>query len=409
MALRLKNRRTPASREPGFSDKHPSKRFSVIGVLFGLPFFLAGAGFLWFGALKPILLAAESRSWPEVPCRIFSSQVISHRDSDGDTHKVVITFAYRFGARDYRGGSYNFSDFSSGGYKGKRKIVARYPVGAEATCWVDPDDPETAVLSRAVPGVVFFLIPFTSIFMVVGGAIIVGSLGLVPRRWNPRIHSRHKPVASIDAGEGELKPQIGPRGKLFGAIFIATFWNGIVGVFLWQVAKGFGRGDPPWFLVVFLIPFVLVGLGLLASVVYFTLALSNPRFRLTLAETSPRLGQRTCLQWTATGSIRRLRTLKFLLEGHEAATYQRGTDSVTDRSCFFREVLFETDQPAALPQTECDLAVPAGSMHSFDGGNNKVLWSIRVEGAIDRWPDVSDVYPLTVRPQNPAAKTPVLT
>ncbi len=66
-------------------------------------------------------------------------------------------------------------------------------------------------------------------------------------------------------------------GKLIGMILIAAFWNGIVSVFLWQIVLSFRRGDPEWFLCLFMTPFVLVGLGLMAGVVYFLLALANPR------------------------------------------------------------------------------------------------------------------------------------
>ncbi len=52
-------------------------------------------------------------------------------------------------------------------------------------------------------------------------------------------------------------------------IFFAVFWNGIVGIFVTQVISGFFSADgPDWGLALFLIPFVLLGLGVIATVIY---------------------------------------------------------------------------------------------------------------------------------------------
>ena len=37
-------------------------------------------------------------------------------------------------------------------------------------------------------------------------------------------------------------------------------------------------------------------------------------------------------------------------------------------------------------------------MHTFVAPNNKVLWRLRVEGQIPRFPDVKDEYPVTILP-----------
>ena len=53
-----------------------------------------------------------------------------------------------------------------------------------------------------------------------------------------------------------------PRSVQFGcAIGMAAFWNGIVAVFVVEaIEKGQRQGNIPWFDVLFLIPFVLIGL-----------------------------------------------------------------------------------------------------------------------------------------------------
>src|SRR5262249_25865718 len=58
-------------------------------------------------------------------------------------------------------------------------------------------------------------------------------------------------------------------GCQFGcALFGAIFWNGIVSVFVYQIIDRWNRGVVvPWFEVVFLTPFVLIGLVLIGSVI----------------------------------------------------------------------------------------------------------------------------------------------
>lgn len=394
---RTRSRKPPAS-GAGFRDDRAKGKGRIAGLLFGLVFFGMGALFCWFMALQPIWLSVVSGSWPTVPCVIASSEVESRTDSDGTSYKVAITFDYEFNGSPYSGGSYNFNVSSSSGKKGKQKVVNKYPIGTHTTCYVNPGKPEQAVISREIPGIVYFVIPFTSIFMGIGLVVIVGSMGWMPQKLKDKVYSRHKPVALDDEGAETLKPGVGGIGKLAGAIVVCLFWNGIVSIFVWQVVEGFQRGRPEWFLVVFLIPFVLIGLGMVGAVVYYGLALGNPSLTLTLSEARPRLGQTVTLRWHPSGPLHRLTFLEIVLEGREAATYRRGTDTVTDHCTFHRESILYLDEPSSQAGGEVAFPLTELSMHSFDGGNNKIEWRLRVEGPIHRWPDVREDYPITVRP-----------
>jgi len=44
------------------------------------------------------------------------------------------------------------------------------------------------------------------------------------------------------------------------------------------------------------------------------------------------------------------------------------------------------------------VTIPADSMHSFTSTHNKIIWTIRAEGEIPRWPDLSEEFALTVLP-----------
>lgn len=383
----------------GFRPKSGSKGSRVFLFLFGMPFFAMGFFFCWIGAISPILNVISSGNWPQVPCVITTSEVKTNSGSDGNTYSVLIEFSYQYEGRDYTGGSYDFNDVSSSGYKGKAEIVRKYPLGSVASCWVNPEDPEEAVLSRRIPGIVFFIIPFISLFMVVGLGIMIGALGLFPKSWGDKFQSRHKPVEQRSEGSAELKPELGGKGKLIGMLFFCLFWNGIVSVFLWQVVEGFRKGNPEWFLTIFMIPFVTVGIGLIIGVFYYLLALFNPTISLRISEARPCLGQNVVADWKADRSLKRLKSLRILLEGIESATYRRGTDSVTDECVFYKSTLFETADPLAHRGGERNVEIPADMMHSFDGGNNEIKWRLRVEGDIPKWPDLEQDYPITVRPR----------
>ena len=44
------------------------------------------------------------------------------------------------------------------------------------------------------------------------------------------------------------------------------------------------------------------------------------------------------------------------------------------------------------------IPIPEDSMHSLDTGNNKIVWTLYLEGDIKRWPDVQDSFEITVLP-----------
>jgi hypothetical protein len=381
-----------------FKKKQNKPRSKTFGIFFGGMFFGMGAFFCWMGAINPLIKSLTSDNWIQTSCIIDSSEVESHRSDDGTTYSVEISFHYTVDGQRYQSDTYNFDSSSSSGRSGKAEVVARYPVGTEHICWVNPDDATKAVLSRDIPSIVYFVIPFTSIFMVIGLGVLLGTAGLLPKKWTLKFSNRHKRVSTEASGTQQLKPSSSGIGRVFAITFAACFWNGIVGIFLMQVVKSYRNGDQDWFLTIFLIPFVLIGIAIIFGIFHSLLALTNPKLEVTLSESSPALGDSVQLEWSATKPLTKVRHLKITIEGMEAATYRRGTNSVTDRSTFYREILLELDRPATQQRGTIELNIPVDSMHSFDSGNNKIVWQLCVDGEIPRFPDIKDRYPLTVRP-----------
>ncbi len=52
-----------------------------------------------------------------------------------------------------------------------------------------------------------------------------------------------------------------------------------------------------------------------------------------------------------------------------------------------------------LRRGKAKLSIPAGTMHSFQSRNNKIVWTLQVKGDIPMWPDIGDEYALEILPQ----------
>jgi hypothetical protein len=150
--------------------------------------------------------------------------------------------------------------------------------------------------------------------------------------------------------------------------------------------------------MIFLIPFVLVGLALIVGVVHTFLASFNPRPTIVISPSAPRLGTRLMIDWSLSGKTGRMNNLRIILEGHERATYRRGTDTYTDRDVFASLDLVDTSMEWEIPKGSADVEIPEDTMHSFSSSNNAVVWSMHVHGDISRWPDVDETFDVEIRP-----------
>jgi len=130
-------------------------------------FTLISATLLWFVGLRPALAYLDSEDWREVPCIV---EVVRSRQvrSSGDrraTTKTVLDVLYRYdvGGRTYRSNHYGFLAGSATPVDERQRLHE----GAEATCWVDPEDPVLAVLERE-PSVARLWMLLPGAFVVIG-------------------------------------------------------------------------------------------------------------------------------------------------------------------------------------------------------------------------------------------------
>jgi hypothetical protein len=132
---------------------------SILLILAGVAFYL-----FFFPVLEDVLMAD---SWESVPCEILSSSVVTHEaESRGSsqtetTYSIKIRYWYEVDGRGFTGDRYSFMDSGSDSKpEDKRAIVSKYPTGATRDCYVDPENPSSAVLYRGYPRMLWFgLIP----------------------------------------------------------------------------------------------------------------------------------------------------------------------------------------------------------------------------------------------------------
>ncbi len=389
---------------------------AAVGVAFFSFFFLIGTVVFYFLALRPLLSVLAARDWVPTPCTVISSRVQSHRSKDSTTYRIEILYSYEFNGREHRSNRYHFMGGSSSGRKRKAEVVGRYPAGATRTCYVDPRNPNEAVLDRGLTRDMWFgLIP--AVFMLVGAGGIIGMLR------KGRSRAADDPVAepvSIREITGVTPSPFTPgalledspgirvfksgRSRMVGVVAVGVFaaiWNGVILLGFIQGSGFFRRGRADffdWFHTLFMLPFLAVGLAMIAVLVYQVLALFNPKVEATLQPGTPRLGGRLDLDWRLTGRTHVLRSLKIFLEAREEATYRRGTSTSTDRKAFLKLELASIANSAEMSAGRASVALPQDTVPSFKSDNNKIVWALHIQGEIPRWPDLKEEFEIQVLP-----------
>ncbi|TVR47340.1 MAG: DUF3592 domain-containing protein [Planctomycetota bacterium] len=146
----------------------PASRF-FFQRLFPLPFILIGLGVLVFG-INSLRLAIASSDWPSVEGVVVSSEVVSSRDSDGNTtYRPNVVYEYEVDGANFVGDRLAFGgSVGTSGGGSARSVVQRYPVGKVIDVHYRPGHPQTAVLEPGLGFAPFFLIGFGFIFFSVG-------------------------------------------------------------------------------------------------------------------------------------------------------------------------------------------------------------------------------------------------
>lgn len=376
----------------------------VIALLF---FGLAGLGIFVGFVLPKAWEWMSMRGWKETEAEVIWSRVASHSDSDGTTYSVDLFYRYHFQGKDYRSNRYNLIGGSSSGHAGKQEVVRAHPPGTAVTVFVDPGKPWRAVVKRdAGWGALFALFPLPFLAVGFGGLWWYfkkrneGSSVSRPRGGHAAAAKARKRAAPVVAGEWIKVGGTRWAAFIFLTIF-ALFWNGVISFGVRDalesvagksvVERIFGGG-----LGLFMIPFVLVGIGVACGALYCFAALFAPRYEVKIVDGRLVPGRSTSIQWRRAGGQGQPRDFLLLLVGREEATYSQGTSTSTAKSVFHERVLFETTVPLAMDQGRVDLTIPDDGVPTFHGKHNKIRWLLCIRATVPRLPDLNDEREITV-------------
>lgn len=369
-------------------------KFGRVPIAFLVLFICIASFFAYFFSLAPIILSMKARGWQETPCVITSSKFNTHRD-DSTTYSLNIHYEYTFGGRKYESHGYGvFEVLNSNRHHSSpadvQEIVNQYPERLITVCYVDPQHPEESLLNRKLP-----VSHYVSFMIWILVFLPIGILYLMLKK--PLSTDGNLQAERLESIELKIKRNM-PKLRVIGSLFITLVWNGVVSIFLYNIVH---EGNVFSVMGLFLIPFILIGIGMIFWVARFVLALFNPRPVLILSSNEVSLGEKFLLEWKVSGRVDWFDRFRVLVEAREEVTYRRGTDTYTDQSIFFSFALVDESASSGMSRSSgghAEFTVPVGMMHSLDAPNNKIIWCIRIVGEIPRWPDVNEEFEFKVNP-----------
>ena len=402
--------------------------------LFFAVFFVLGCGGLV--VLFATLVFPEWRAAHEFvqhKCLVLDKQIGQTQRDDGSVYRPEIRIEYEIDGVTYRQWTYDIwsyeaDDGYSPGRDDKLAVLDRFSIGQQCDCWYDPADPNVAVLVRGYRWWVWltFIVPLS--FILIGGGGLVHTVFT----WGKSAERRAafaKRAANLDpfATNGRPKPNFpnipldtnitnspgttlafrlpvatSPAWALFVLLMACLFWNALVCVFVIIAVGSFLAGNPDWFLTIFISPFVLIGVGLI--VFFFRQLLVTTGIGPTLVEISDQPlypGKRYRLFVSQTGRLK-ISSLEVWLACEEEATYRHGTDTRTETRRVYQQPVFRLEEfevRRGLPfETDCEVEIPIGAMHSFKSDHNEVTWKLVVKGKTSGWPEYERSFPVIVYP-----------
>ncbi len=192
---------------------------------------------------------------------------------------------------------------------------------------------------------------------------------------------------------------------LFAATAFFLVWNGIATVLVLVAARSHIAARPDWFLTVFVLPFV--GIGIWASYYFIQQLLLHTGIGPTTVEISDhplRPGGAYQLFVSQAGRLQ-VKWFELSLVCEEETTYRQGTDIRTERCrVYCAPVFVQRDfqiEPSQAFEMSCELQIPPNVMHSFQAGQNAVQWMLVARGLAASWPEFQRCFPVVVYPAEP--------
>ncbi len=180
-------------------------------------------------------------------------------------------------------------------------------------------------------------------------------------------------------------------------------WNFLVLMFL-SVAVGYILdGQPDWGLLLFVVPFLLIGFALIGYFLYKiqTLTAVGPTL-LEIDDMPLTPGQTANILLIQTGA-HQFKSFNLKLVCEEEAVFSYGTDIRQETSTIYNQELLEREDFVISAEDnweqELPLTIPAFAMHSFEAPHNRVRWRLIVEGVVENAAPFTRRFALVVIPE----------
>ena len=364
----------------------------------------------------------------EHTCVVLQTRLAKQEGADGTLYRPEARIQYSVNGETYVTWTYSIRGRYTASRAEVEKILQSLEPGEEYTCWYDPADPSVAVLVQTYTWWSWLTLAIPGSFILIGIGGVVHSLmtwgksaerqaaiaqrtahgaSFDPSRCSlPDFPYVPKPASITDSPGTTLAYRLpsvtGSGWKLLGGAAACLGWNGIVALFACVAISGFLEGRPDWLLTVLVIPFLVVGGGIIVYFLRYVLVASaiGP----TLVEISEQPlypGNHYELFVSQTGRLR-VKSLEVVLACEEQATFQQGTNTRRESLRVLEQPVYRREQfdvRHGVPfEARCLLEVPAGAMHSFKSEHNEISWKIIVKGEVDGWPSFSRSFPVIVYP-----------
>ncbi len=422
-------------------DRDGRTTLIVFACLFLVPGLIA---VFWIGVL-PCWRSFAAADWLVVPCDIDHCAVTSrvrsgNRGKTRRSYSIECAFRYEVHGQSYRGNRYGLSDSGSSSNGWREAAVAELLARELPVCYVDPADPERAVLDRGVTPDLWYAL--------IGVPFVAFGVGMLAFGWRTGTRLRqarsaagfdlgavaHPSTAPSDAadavssltddpwcligtswgrGPGSALPTYVPPTewslrrarhdrfhRSLGVIVFAAFLAGVIAVALMTMSGAWWMawGDVlPWlgigFVLVLIVPSARLGLR--------WWMLRQPGIDLALSRTVVPAGGHLDLRWRLTGPTERITGFSIVWVAHEVVIERRRKGSGRVHRAVVTEIGV-VDQSSPAQTGALRVAAPALAMPSFDARCLRIEWALRVRVAIALSPDADEILPMVLLPAEDA-------
>jgi len=159
----------------------PKKTLGSRLILSGMGAVLMSAGiFFTYHLWDSFQRSEETRHWLETPCEIITSQVNTYRPvaNSPDEYRAVVRYRYELNGVIHHNESIRHGMGPTMDRATAEERIAKYPIGKKTACFVNPEQPDKAVLehtSRAGLYTIWFPMLF-----------VAGGFGMILNAWRDK-------------------------------------------------------------------------------------------------------------------------------------------------------------------------------------------------------------------------------